>query len=63
MTAREIIKRLNKEGWHEDRQNGSHKIFKHADKPGARVNVPVHPGDVRDAVLKDIYEKAGWGKP
>ena len=63
MTAREVVKRLNKEGWYEDRQNGSHRVFKHPDKPGDRVNVPIHNGDVSKGTLRNIYEDAGWGRP
>ena len=38
MTSREIIKKLEQDGWFEVAQAGSHKQFKHAKKPG-RVTV------------------------
>lgn len=63
MTARQVIKRLLDEGWYEDRQNGSHKVFKHPDKSG-RVVVAVHGSkDIPRNTLQDIYAQAGWGKP
>lgn len=41
MNSRDVIKALQKDGWYEVNQVGSHRQFKHATKPG-RVTVP-HP--------------------
>ena len=41
MTVKEIIDLLRKDGWVQVSQKGSHKQFKHPDKPG-RVTVPDH---------------------
>jgi predicted RNA binding protein YcfA (HicA-like mRNA interferase family) len=35
MNSREVIKALQKEGWYEVNQVGSHKQFKHPTKKGA----------------------------
>lgn len=60
MTSREIISRLGKEGWVRDRQKGSHIVFRHPDRPGARVTV-VHPKkDFKAATLHSIFRAAGW---
>jgi predicted RNA binding protein YcfA (HicA-like mRNA interferase family) len=42
LTAREVLKVLNKCGFSEVRQKGSHKILKHPD--GRMIVVPVHKG-------------------
>ena len=57
MKAREAIRRLKREGWVEDRQSGSHKVFL---KDGKMIVVPDHRGDLKPGVEKDISKKAGW---
>jgi predicted RNase H-like HicB family nuclease len=41
MKVREVIKMLEEAGWRLDRQVGSHRQFRHPDKPGT-VTVPGH---------------------
>ena len=62
MKIREIVQRLTREGWYLARQKGSHKIFKHPDKPELRIVIPDHGGSEEPSigVLKDIKKKAGW---
>jgi predicted RNA binding protein YcfA (HicA-like mRNA interferase family) len=62
MKIREIIDRLTREGWYLSRQKGSHKIYKHPDKPELRIVVPDHGGSKEPSigVLNDIKKKAGW---
>ena len=57
MTAQEVIKRLKREGWIEARQTGSHMQLY---KDGQRITVPVHKGDLKPGVERDIKKKAGW---
>jgi predicted RNA binding protein YcfA (HicA-like mRNA interferase family) len=58
MHSRDVIKQLQKDGWYEVNQVGSHKQFKHATKKG-RVTVP-HPNrDVPIDTLKSIEKQAG----
>ena len=59
MKSREVIRRLEREGWEQVRQSGSHRIFRHPDKAG-RVNVPDHTRDVPIGTLRAIYTEAGW---
>jgi predicted RNA binding protein YcfA (HicA-like mRNA interferase family) len=59
VTAREVIKRLEKEGWSEVRQTGSHKHFIHAEKPGL-ITVAVHSGDIPVGTYHQIAKAAGW---
>lgn len=42
MTVREIIKRIEADGWVQARQKGSHRQFKHPTKPRL-VTVAGHP--------------------
>lgn len=60
MKIRDVIKRLNTDGWYVDRQKGSHRQFKHPEKSG-RVTVAGHPNmDLHPDTLKSIYQQAGW---
>jgi predicted RNA binding protein YcfA (HicA-like mRNA interferase family) len=57
MNSREIIRRLEADGWFEVAQKGSHKQFKHPTKPG-RVTVP-HPNkEFPIGTLKSIEKQA-----
>lgn len=59
--SRDIIRRLENDGWRLERSKGSHRQYKHPAKPG-RVTVP-HPK--RDMPLKtalSIYQSAGWDR-
>lgn len=64
MKVRDVIKRLQSEGWYLDRTRGDHRQFKHSEK-GGRVTVPGHPSDeLPIGTLKSIYTQAGWkGNP
>ncbi len=60
MKVRDIIKRLNEDGWYLDRQAGSHRVLKHPTGKGVVV-VAGHPGkDLPMGTVKHIYEQAGW---
>ena len=59
MKVREVIKRLQAEGWYLSRTRGSHRQFKHRAKPGlvtvaGKLNVDMPPG-----TLKNIWRQAG----
>jgi predicted RNA binding protein YcfA (HicA-like mRNA interferase family) len=58
MHSREVIRRLQQDGWFEVAQAGSHKQFKHPVKPG-RVTVPFPKKDVPKGTLKSIEKQAG----
>ena len=58
MHSREVIKLLQKDGWYEVSQAGSHKQLKHPTKKG-RITVP-HPNrDLPMGTLKSIEKQAG----
>jgi predicted RNA binding protein YcfA (HicA-like mRNA interferase family) len=53
LSSREVIAILNRMGFEEVRQRGSHKQFRHAD--GRRTTVPVHSGrDISPLLLRQI---------
>jgi predicted RNA binding protein YcfA (HicA-like mRNA interferase family) len=58
LKAREIISILQRLGFGEIRQKGSHKQFRHAD--GRTTTVPVHPGrDVSPVLIRRIADEIG----
>jgi predicted RNA binding protein YcfA (HicA-like mRNA interferase family) len=58
--VRDVIKLLEAEGWELVRQSGSHRQFRHAQKPGT-VTVAGKPGDdVKPKTLRSIRHQAGW---
>jgi predicted RNA binding protein YcfA (HicA-like mRNA interferase family) len=59
MDSAAIIKRLRKEGWQEVHAVGSHRQFRHPDKPG-KVTVPHPKKDLNTGTLRSIYRQAGW---
>ncbi|MGJ0396732.1 MAG: type II toxin-antitoxin system HicA family toxin [Methylocystis sp.] len=59
--SRDIIRRLEKEGWRLVRSKGSHRQFKHPTKSG-RVTVPHPKKDMPLKTVLRIYESAGWPK-
>ena len=58
VTAAEVIRVLEKRGFSQSRQSGSHKIY--IDEAGNRVTVPFHVGKIlHPKVLKSILSDAG----
>jgi predicted RNA binding protein YcfA (HicA-like mRNA interferase family) len=58
LRSREVIAVLEREGWEQVRQKGSHLQFKHPRRPG-RVTVP-HPNpDIPTGTLKSIEKQSG----
>ena len=60
MTAKELLKILQKDGWREipGRTRGSHIQMNHPVKPG-RVTLPFHSGDIAPGTLNSILKQAG----
>jgi predicted RNA binding protein YcfA (HicA-like mRNA interferase family) len=59
MNSRQVIRRLQENGWFQVAQAGSHKQFKHPVKPG-RVTVPFPKKDIPAGTLKSIEKQAGF---
>ncbi|MGA2033052.1 MAG: type II toxin-antitoxin system HicA family toxin [Thermoguttaceae bacterium] len=59
MNSRDIIKRLERDGWRLVRSKGSHRQFKHSTKAGL-VTVPHPRRDLPLGTLRAIFKQAGW---
>jgi predicted RNA binding protein YcfA (HicA-like mRNA interferase family) len=60
ITGREVLRALRRAGWVEDRQEGSHVVLRHGDRPGRRVTVAVHAGEtLKPKTLSSILDQAG----
>jgi predicted RNA binding protein YcfA (HicA-like mRNA interferase family) len=57
--SRDIVRRLEKEGWCLARSKGSHHHFRKAGQPGV-VTVPHPKKDLPIKTVKSIYRQAGW---
>ena len=56
---RDIIKQIEQDGWYLDRQRGSHRQYKHPQKPGT-VTVPGKPNeDAAKKTYQSILDQAG----
>ncbi|MGL5872802.1 MAG: type II toxin-antitoxin system HicA family toxin [Xenococcaceae cyanobacterium] len=62
MNSREIIARLNQDGWILTNVRGSHHNYKHPTKPG-RVTVPHPKKDLPLGTVRNIFRQAGWQWP
>ena len=57
LNAKQVIRILNKKGFVQVRQSGSHIIFKHSD--GRRTTVPFHSAkDLGKGILRQIMKDA-----
>jgi predicted RNA binding protein YcfA (HicA-like mRNA interferase family) len=56
-SAREVLARLQRAGFREVRQSGSHKVLRHAD--GRQTYVAMHPGDLPEGTFRKILKQAG----
>jgi predicted RNA binding protein YcfA (HicA-like mRNA interferase family) len=58
MKVRDVLNVLDEDGWFVARTRGSHRVMKHASKPGIVV-VPGHMADeVAPGTLKSIRDQA-----
>jgi predicted RNA binding protein YcfA (HicA-like mRNA interferase family) len=58
MSGKELVKMLKRDGWIEDRINGSHHILIKDDEA---LSVPVHGNeDLKPGILNSLLKKAGY---
>lgn len=62
LRAKEIVQALERAGFYIHHTTGSHVQLKHPQKPGLRVTVPYHPGDVPRGILHAILRQAGLSR-
>jgi predicted RNA binding protein YcfA (HicA-like mRNA interferase family) len=59
MKVRDVIRILTNDGWVQVSQKGSHRHFKHPNKPG-KVTVPGNVGDdLKEGTYRSILRQAG----
>jgi len=59
MKIRDVLKLVEDDGWYQVAQKGSHRQFKHPEKPG-RVTIAGHPSQEMDkGTLNSILKQAG----
>jgi predicted RNA binding protein YcfA (HicA-like mRNA interferase family) len=59
MKVRDLLKLIERDGWYQVAQKGSHRQFKHPEKSG-RVTVAGHPSQEMDqGTLNSIFKQAG----
>ena len=58
MRSRDIIRMIEADGWREVRQTGSHRHFRHADRPGT-VTVPHPKAEMAIGTVKSIERQSG----
>jgi predicted RNA binding protein YcfA (HicA-like mRNA interferase family) len=58
-SSRDIIRRLEREGWTLVRVTGSHHVFK-SPKSGDTVVIPHPKKDLGKGLVRAIYKGAGW---
>lgn len=62
MKVRDVLKAIQDDGWYLVRTRGSHRQFKHDEKPGL-VTVPGKPGDnVAPGTYSSILKQAGLNR-
>ncbi|MBI4876929.1 MAG: type II toxin-antitoxin system HicA family toxin [Acidobacteria bacterium] len=58
MKVRDLIQKVEADGWRQVKARGSHRQYKHPAKRG-RVTIPGHPGDdVQPGTLKSVLIQA-----
>lgn len=58
MKVRELEQILREDGWYVVKQVGSHRQYKHQEKPG-KVTVPIHSGDLDKGTVNSVLKQAG----
>ena len=59
LTAREVIRALERAGFVVSRTSGSHCRLVHSSNPARKVTVPVHGGDLKRGTLRGVISQAG----
>ncbi len=59
LSARKVIKALQRGGFYVDHTTGSHYRLKHQDDPTRTTVVPFHTGDIKRPLLRAILDQAG----
>jgi len=58
--VRDVIRAIERDGWVQVRQKGSHRHFRHPTKPGITTVAGGRNVDVPARTLASIRRQAGW---
>jgi predicted RNA binding protein YcfA (HicA-like mRNA interferase family) len=59
MKVRDVIRRIESDGWALERQRGSHRIYRHPQKPGTVTVAGARGKDVPSGTLGNLLRQAG----
>jgi len=59
MKVRDVIRRIEEDGWEFKRQRGSHRIYRHPNKPGTVTVTGARNKDIPSGTLGSILWQAG----
>jgi predicted RNA binding protein YcfA (HicA-like mRNA interferase family) len=59
LTARDVVRALERAGFVVSRTSGSHARLIHSTDPARKVTVPIHSGDLKRGTLRGIIAQAG----
>jgi predicted RNA binding protein YcfA (HicA-like mRNA interferase family) len=62
MKVRDLLRRIEEDGWTQVAQRGSHRQFKHPSKPGKVTIAGAPSDDVHPKTLSSILRQAGLRK-
>jgi predicted RNA binding protein YcfA (HicA-like mRNA interferase family) len=57
--VRQVIRLIEKDGWQFERQRGSHRIYRHPEKPGTVTVAGSRNKDLQPGTLGSIMWQAG----
>lgn len=60
LTARRVVRALERGGFRVVRTSGSHCRLIHSTDPARKITVPVHAGDLKRGTLRGIIAQAGF---
>jgi predicted RNA binding protein YcfA (HicA-like mRNA interferase family) len=60
LTARDVIRALERAGFRQSRQSGSHCRLVHERDSARKITVPMHNGDLKRGTLHAIIAQAGF---
>ena len=60
LSAKDVIRALERGGFVVSRTSGSHCRLIHATNPARKVTVPTHSGDLKRGTLRAIISQAGF---
>ena len=59
LTGKQLEKAILRAGWYLHHSRGSHFYYRHPERPGKQITIPIHAGEIiPQKTLKSILEQA-----